>query len=617
MKSSVFLFLCISSTIASRFFDPIKYASINDDYLFNEDAVMSTPVYSYKTAWTDVIFPVDHFSYTNADRFKLKYLYDDSTYKAGGPIFFYAGNEGSIEGFANNTGIIWDLAPQFNAMVVFAEHRYYGESQPYGNSTYSYSDISRLGFLSSAQALADYAMFLPWFKNTWKLAADTPVIVFGGSYGGMLATWFRLKYPTLTLGAWASSAPVTYFHLGGVDVGAFDSVVKNTFVSSGCNVTLLNRAFDVMTAWGQTEDGRQKLTNIFVVNELSPLNSSSDVAALKLYLQGGMEYMAMTDYPYPTSFLNTMPGWPVKTGCDNFMNTIGANTDDTSILYGLRSLTNVYFNTTGTTNTTCLNSTLCGGDVNGDLDSGNPDGWDFQECTEIIIEMCSLGQPNDFFDSDCNSTTFLDFQYNLCNNIYGKIGWAPKFLREDAVLQEYGWDFSKATNIIFTNGALDPWSAGGVNAGTPGIGANGDPSRGIYNFVVGGSAHHLDLRNPASCDPDSVISVRVQAVQIITCWLNPNSAGCPFQPYALPTFINMPANSNCTYLASGGYPWTQPPPAATPTLPQTPTTTASNMSSTVSVSSPPTQPPTTSSAITTFKVTVMSVILLIVSYIAI
>lgn len=56
----------------------------------------------------------------------------------GGPLFFYTGNEGAIETFAENTGIIFDLAPQFNALVVFCEHRYYGKemSNPYGKNSF-------------------------------------------------------------------------------------------------------------------------------------------------------------------------------------------------------------------------------------------------------------------------------------------------------------------------------------------------------------------------------------------------------------------------------------------------------------------------------------------------
>jgi len=31
---------------------------------------------------------------------------------------------------------MWDIAEEFKAMLVFAEHRYYGESIPYGPEAY-------------------------------------------------------------------------------------------------------------------------------------------------------------------------------------------------------------------------------------------------------------------------------------------------------------------------------------------------------------------------------------------------------------------------------------------------------------------------------------------------
>ena len=161
---------------------------------------------------------------------------------------------------------------------------------------------------------------------------------------------------------------------------------------------MLTQSFQVISKWGKTADGRKKLNQIFHMDPATQLENAEDITTLKLHLQAALEYMAMTDYPYGTSFLNPMPGWPVKAGCDEF-SAIAKTGDETSLLQGLLAISNIYYNFTGQAPTTCLNSTLCGSDPNGGLDSNGYDGWDFQECTEIIIAMCSLGPPNDFFVS--------------------------------------------------------------------------------------------------------------------------------------------------------------------------------------------------------------------------
>lgn len=99
--------------------------------------------------------------------------------------------------FHSMQGFLWEIAPQFGALVVFAEHRYYGDSMPYGNK--SFTDPRHLGYLTSEQAIADYVELIQYLRS--KLEYNhSPVILFGGSYGGMLSAWMRMKYPHIVQG---------------------------------------------------------------------------------------------------------------------------------------------------------------------------------------------------------------------------------------------------------------------------------------------------------------------------------------------------------------------------------------------------------------------------------
>lgn len=63
------------------------------------------------------------------------------------------------------------------------QHRYYGESMPYGSTEVAYQNATTLSYLTAEQALADFAVFITNLKQNLSAEAS-PVVLFGGSYGG-------------------------------------------------------------------------------------------------------------------------------------------------------------------------------------------------------------------------------------------------------------------------------------------------------------------------------------------------------------------------------------------------------------------------------------------------
>jgi len=56
--------------------------------------------------------------------------------------------------------------------------------------TLAASNVGYFTYLSPSQALADFAALISYLNPNH----DRSVIAFGGSYGGMLSSWMRLKY---------------------------------------------------------------------------------------------------------------------------------------------------------------------------------------------------------------------------------------------------------------------------------------------------------------------------------------------------------------------------------------------------------------------------------------
>ena len=292
------------------------------------------------------------------------------------PIFFYTGNESPIDEYVNNTGLMFELAskPHFSALVVFAEHRYQGQSLPSSFACYGHGDGNGNGngnddgndsnrgsacgcftHLTTAQALEDFAALISHLNPGHR----RPVIAFGGSYGGMLSSYMRMKYPGSVLGAIASSAPVFGLPLtmegnitiggnpsgagAGAGAGTHNAHVPNEGTMDGAHRVVGNavkmpmpsniyqytsdgeaqpgenvngngnnkqHCFDnllatwpLMQYYGQTKEGREVLSDRFHLCQTSPIEDEDDVSTLIDWAQSVWFDLAEGDYPYNSSYI--------------------------------------------------------------------------------------------------------------------------------------------------------------------------------------------------------------------------------------------------------------------------------------------------------------------------
>eukprot|EP00897_Mesotaenium_endlicherianum_P004353 jgi/Mesen1/3946/ME000209S02951 len=399
---------------------------------------------------------LDHFSFgaKGYQTFEQKYLINDEHWigpALGGPIFVYFGNEGPIEWFAKNSGFVWETAADFGALLVFPEHRYYGDSLPFGSTEEAYKDAESLAYLSAEQALADMATLLTDLRGNLS-AEGCPVVMFGGSYGG---TWFRLKYPHIALAALASSAPILQFD---------DVVPSDTFYnireSRSCFETI-RHSWAVLTDVAASADGLADLTRKFHLCE--PLK---ELAELTEWLESAYSYLAMVDYPVPADFLMPLPSHPIREVCRR-MDSLPQGNSTASVLDRVFAGISVYYN------------------YSGQSDNAN---------TSM------------FAPSDWNLTAYEEF----CQQQYGL---RP---RPHWILTEFGGRNITHTlkifgsNIIFSNGKLDPWSGGSVLA---------DISDSVVALAIADGAHHLDLRASTLDDPQSVIEQRRKEQAYLRRWL--------------------------------------------------------------------------------------------------
>ncbi|KAI1297167.1 putative serine protease K12H4.7 [Halotydeus destructor] len=147
---------------------------------------------------------LNHFDPSDTRTWKQRFFVNDQFFQPGNPVFLQLGGEGTADPVWLVDGqIAQNYGPKLGAMLIYVEHRYYGQSHPTPDMS-----VDNLKFLTSQQALADFANFITQYTASNPNLQTSKWVTFGGSYSGSLSAWMRLKYPHLVHAAVASSAPV-------------------------------------------------------------------------------------------------------------------------------------------------------------------------------------------------------------------------------------------------------------------------------------------------------------------------------------------------------------------------------------------------------------------------
>ncbi|EZA47726.1 Putative serine protease K12H4.7 [Ooceraea biroi] len=435
---------------------------------------------------------VDHFNPLDNSVWKQRYFVNSDFYKPNGPIFLMIGAEGFINPMWVVKGQWIEYAKELGAMCFYLEHRYYGKSHP----TVDLS-LNNLIFLSSEIALGDVANFIEGMNVRYNFTKDTKWIAFGGSYGGSLAAWMRVKYTHLVHGAVSSSGPL----LAKMDFQEYYIVVENALkeYSQKC----VDAVAEAISQFHMMMDLRQQqIAAMF--NLCDPIDSKKKVDVANLYETLAGNLANIVQYNKDNRQNSRTANITIKTICDVMM--------DKKIAMPVNRLTYVNDMLLAATEQKCLDyryDKMIHELRNVSWASEQAEGarqWMYQTCAEFGFFQTSTARPKLFSD-----TFPVDFFVQQCIDVFG-----PDFnknLVETAISRWnifYGGLDLRVTNVVFVHGSVDPWHVLGMthssNPRAPAI-------------FINGTAHCADMYPSSEQDTLQLKQARIQIKGLIKQWL--------------------------------------------------------------------------------------------------
>mmetsp|Transcript_22469 Transcript_22469/g.55875 ORF Transcript_22469/g.55875 Transcript_22469/m.55875 type:complete len:496 (+) Transcript_22469:102-1589(+) len=449
----------------------------------------------------------DHFS-GEPNTWQQAYYVNASFHKPGGPVFLCVGGEGPpldgsvvVSSVHCNNAVEW--LQETGAIMFAVEHRYYG-CHNMSACPYTPADPRPLQWLSSRQALADLAAFHAYATKAYALAGRKWV-TFGGSYPGMLASWARLKYPSLFFASASSSAPV----IAKLDMQEYNDIVAAAYAlpsvggSASCR-ELIARGHAEIGQMLSRPSGRAALVSLF--SKLAHTSPSwLEVPANQRAFAGeGVAYFpAQSNDPtclgYACNIARVcaeMTSQPTNASAVERLAAL-ANGPSTTATEHVGKEENVEAPGTDTTvEARSLHSEL--------------DYWGYQTCTEFgFYQTCEVG-------TQCFFTQGLD---TLASNdgFCKKYGLSPPDIAANIAATNAFYGAGRpdlpphnASRIMYINGDVDPWH--GLSILEP-------LTPDLPTLMVAGASHHAWTHPSAPSDQPSVVAARLAIRKQLGAWL--------------------------------------------------------------------------------------------------
>ncbi|VIO93101.1 Uncharacterized protein BM_BM17476 [Brugia malayi] len=428
---------------------------------------------TYQEVKTDWISQrIDNFNPDDKREFEQRYMSNLEFYNNSGLAFLKLGGENGIteSKIGNTMNPLLILAKKYGAACFCLEHRFFGASQPFEDHS-----VKSYKYLTINQALADIKNFIVHMNEVFFSGIEKPRwILFGSSYSGALAAWFREMNEDLTIAAIVSSGVVQ------AEVDYYDHTKNLEYVlkeeNAPCAETI-RLSMKALIEKTYTADGRAELGKVF--NMCEPFTEPPISKDIQFFLANVLSVFG--------GFIQYAGGCRLP-DVSYFCDLIIHDTDGIGIIWNAWKIHDQVFQFEECFDPSYESYLEDLSDISFvDNEFASYRSWLWLSCTELGFFITTNNGKSIF-----GSSVSLDYFIDRCMDVFD-VQYDAERVRDGVrnTLRTFGgYDNYKGSNTIFVTGSYDPWKSACCLNCT-------DVTRNVYSFIIEGGSHCID-----SCSVD-------------------------------------------------------------------------------------------------------------------